>query len=414
MTWWMPGSPVKDKDAIICDGAVRAGKTLPMSLSFVVWAMETFDDQNFGMAGKSIGALRRNVIIPLKKVLRGRGYKVKERRSTENYLEIVWRGRVNYFYLLGGKDERSQDFIQGITLAGMLFDEVALMPESFVNQATARCSVEGSKLWFNCNPEGPYHWFKIDWLDKVQDKNAVHLHFTMDDNLSLSDNVRQRYRRMYSGIFYKRFVLGLWVLAEGVIYDLWSEEDHIIDKWPAQPREYYVSIDYGTNNPATFGLYAVAGRVAWKEREYYYDSKQAGRQKTDAEYSQDLKEFLGGIKPRSIIIDPSALSFKTQLKRDGFYGIKDADNSVLDGIRTQATMLQTGRYKVMRSCKETIREYSSYIWDTGARSRGEDKPLKQNDHTKDEERYFLHTIYGKQMLVNPSYASLLRGAKVYG
>jgi len=414
MTWWMPGSPVADKDAIICDGAVRAGKTLPMSLSFVVWAMENFDDQNFGMAGKSIGALRRNVVIPLKKVLKGRGYKVKERRSTENYLEISWKGRVNYFYLFGGKDERSQDFIQGITLAGMLFDEVALMPESFVNQATARCSVEGAKLWFNCNPDGPYHWFNIEWLGKLTIKNAVHLHFTMDDNLSLSPKVKERYRRMYTGLFYKRYILGLWVLAEGVIYDMWNEEAHVIDRQPTQPRVYYVSIDYGTNNPTAFGLYATAGNIAWKEREYYYDSNKAGRQKTDAEYSQDLKSFLGDIKPRSIIIDPSALSFKTQLARDGFSGVKDADNSVLDGIRTQATMLQTGRYKVMRSCKETVREYSSYVWDTKAQARGEDKPLKQNDHTKDEERYFLHTIFGKQTPIKSSHASLLRGASVYG
>ena len=413
MTWWMPGSPVRDKDAIICDGAVRSGKTLPMSLSFVVWAMEGFDDQNFGMSGKSIGALRRNVVIPLKKVLNGRGYKVKERRSTENYLEISRKGRVNYFYLFGGKDERSQDFIQGITLAGMLFDEVALMPESFVNQATARCSVEGAKLWFNCNPDGPYHWFNLEWLGKLEIKNAVHLHFTMDDNLSLSEKVKERYRRMYTGLFYKRYILGLWVLAEGVIYDMWDEAVHIIDIQPTQPRDYYISIDYGTNNPTSFGLYAVSGGLAWKEREYYYDSNRTGRQKTDAEYSQGLKEFIGDIRPRKIIVDPSALSFKTQLAKDGFYNIQDADNSVLDGIRTQSTMLQTGRYKVMRCCKETIREYGSYAWDAKAQARGEDKPLKQDDHCKDEERYFLFSVFGSQEPSNPLATGVLRGLKVY-
>lgn len=414
MTWWMPGSPVADKDAIICDGAVRAGKTLPMSLSFVVWAMETFDGQNLGMAGKSIGALRRNVIIPLKKVLKGRGYKAKERRSSENYLEITWKGRVNCFYLFGGKDERSQDFIQGITLAGMYFDEVALMPESFVNQATARCSIDGAKFWFNCNPKGPYHWFKVNWIDKLKEKNAIRLHFTMDDNLSLSERVRERYRRMYSGLFYDRYVLGFWVMGEGVVYDMWDEGVHIIDSQPTQPRDYYVSIDYGTNNPTAFGLYAVAGMMAWKEREYYYDSKQVGRQKTDAEYSQDLKNFLGDIKPRRIIVDPSALSFKAQLSKDGFYNLQDADNSVLDGIRTQATMLQTGYYKVMRCCTETIKEYSSYVWDPKAQDRGEDKPLKQNDHCKDEERYFLHTIFGGHSLLDPLATGVLRGVKLYG
>ena len=165
LTWWMPESPVSFNDGIIADGAIRSGKTLSMSLSYVIWAMQTFDGQNFGMCGKTIGSFRRNVVFWLKLMLKSRGYAVTDQRS-ENLIIITKGNKVNYFYIFGGKDERSQDLIQGITLAGCFFDEVALMPESFVNQATGRCSVDGSKFWFNCNPDGPYHWFKQNWIDK--------------------------------------------------------------------------------------------------------------------------------------------------------------------------------------------------------------------------------------------------------
>lgn len=165
LTWWCEGSPVHDKDGIIADGAIRSGKTISMSLSFAMWAMSTFNGQNFAMCGKTIGSFRRNVLFWLKLMLRSRGYSITDHRA-DNLLTIRKKGKENYFYIFGGKDERSQDLIQGITLAGVFFDEVALMPESFVNQATGRCSVKGSKFWFNCNPDGPYHWFKLNWIDK--------------------------------------------------------------------------------------------------------------------------------------------------------------------------------------------------------------------------------------------------------
>jgi len=393
MTWWMPGSPVANKDAIICDGAVRAGKSLPMSLSYVIWAMESFNGENLGMAGKTIGALRRNVIQPLKRVLKGRGYKLKDHRA-ENYLEIIWKGRVNYFYLFGGKDERSQDLIQGITLAGMFFDEVALMPESFVNQATARCSVEGAKLWFNCNPEGPYHWFKLNWLERLKEKNAVHLHFTMDDNLSLSVKVRERYRRLYSGVFYKRFILGLWVLAEGVIYDMWDDHIHAVDVIPEKFNRYLLGVDYATGNPTAFILFGQAGQKLYIIDEYYWDSAKTGRQKTDSEYSHDLRQFVKDRHPQAICIDPSAKSFILQLRRDGVSGIKTADNSVLDGIRNVANHLTGGRLFVYRkNCPNFLKEVSSYVWDPKAQERGEDKPVKANDHALDATRYVIQTMF---------------------
>ena len=397
LTWWMPESPHHDKDAIICDGSVRAGKTSSMSFSYVVWAMETFDGQQFGMSGKTIGALRRNVIGPLKQMLFSRGYHVEDRRA-DNLLIVRRGGKENYFFLFGGKDERSQDLIQGITLAGMFFDEVALMPQSFVNQATARCSVDGSKLWFNCNPAGPYHWFKLEWLDQLEQKNALHLHFTMDDNPSLSERVKERYRRMYSGVFYRRYILGLWVMAEGLIYDMFDPEvcgKHVVPTEPRPYTQYYVSCDYGTQNPMAFGLWGLHDGVWYKVKEYHYDGRAKGKQKTDEEYYADLVQFLGDIRPRAIIVDPSAASFIATIRKHGKYTVMKAVNDVLDGIRNVATALVQGMIKYNDCCKETFREFASYVWDEKAAERGEDKPVKQNDHQLDGDRYFVHTVLFK-------------------
>lgn len=223
LTWWLPESPVQDKNGIIADGAIRSGKTVSMALSYVMWSMETFSGENFGMAGKTIGAFRRNVLRPLKLMLFARGYRFKDHRA-DNMLEVSRNGVTNYYYIFGGKDERSQDLVQGITLAGFFFDEVALMPESFVNQATARCSVEGSKWWFNCNPDRPRHWFKVNWIDKADDKDLIYIHFTMDDNLSLSEAIKERYRRQFVGVFFKRFIKGLWVGAEGLVHPQFADE----------------------------------------------------------------------------------------------------------------------------------------------------------------------------------------------
>jgi len=397
LTWWLPNSPVHDKDMIIADGSVRSGKTISMSLSYVQWSMDLFDSENFGMSGKTIGSFRRNVLAPLKRMLKALKYRVKDHRA-DNMIEISRGGKTNFYYIFGGKDERSQDLIQGITLAGMLFDEVALMPESFVNQATARCSVNGAKLWFNCNPEGPYHWFNAEYIEKADEKNAVYLHFTMDDNLSLSDPVKNRYKRMYSGIFYKRYILGLWVMAAGAIYDMFDAAKHVISELPKSFDRLWVSSDYGTSNATVFLLQGRVGNKYYTIREYYYDSKKVGKQKTDAEYSSDLKQFLAdaksiiGIRRVPIIVDPSAASFITQLRKDGF-NVKEADNSVLDGIRYVASLLSDLRYFIYKSCINTIKEKSAYIWDEKAQhSRGEDKPIKQNDHASDAERYGLYTI----------------------
>lgn len=308
LTWWCESSPVKNKEGIIADGAIRSGKTLCMSLSYVLWAMSTFNQQNFGMAGKTIGSFRRNVLFWLKLMLKSRGYTVVDHRSDN--LIVVSKGNVqNFFYIFGGKDERSQDLIQGITLAGMFFDEVALMPESFVNQATGRCSVTGSKYWFNCNPDGPRHWFKVNWIDKCDQKNILYLHFTMDDNLSLSEAIKKRYRSVYVGVFFKRYILGLWCVAEGLVYQMFDEEKHVAHEHMTGAKEYIVSIDYGTVNPFSAGLWAFNGRTAQREAEVYYNSRETGKRVDDEAYYKMLKELIGDRKVYCIIIDPSAASF---------------------------------------------------------------------------------------------------------
>lgn len=392
LTWWLPNSPVSEKEGIIADGAIRSGKTLSMSLSYVMWAMETFKGQNFGMCGKTIGSFRRNVLFWLKLMLRSRGYGVADHRA-DNLVVVTKGNKTNLFYIFGGKDERSQDLIQGITLAGCFFDEVALMPESFVNQATGRCSVDDSKYWFNCNPDGPHHWFKINWIDKQIEKNLLYLHFTMDDNLSLSEKIKARYRSMYSGVFFQRYIKGLWVVAEGIIYDMFDKAKHTLQSITDLLKDtYYVSVDYGTQNATVFLLWCKNADGKWVcMKEYYYSGRDEDSQKTDSEYADDLKEFLGIIKPKAIVIDPSAASFIAELRKRG-YQIKKANNDVLDGIRYVAMLLNQEKIVFSAQCVNTIKEFSSYIWDTKATERGEDKPVKQHDHAMDAVRYFCYTI----------------------
>lgn len=388
LNWWCRSSPVRDYNGIIADGAIRSGKSVAMSLGFVIWAMSEFEACNFAMCGKTIGSFRRNVLFWLKLMLRSRGYSVSEQR-TENLVVVRRENIENYFYVFGGKDERSQDLIQGITLAGVFFDEVALMPESFVNQATGRCSVDGSKLWFNCNPGSPAHWFKTGWIDKREDKRLLYLHFTMDDNLSLSEDIKARYRSQYSGVFYQRYILGLWTVAEGLVYDMFDRKKHVIDKLPQlSPKNSYVACDFGTQNATVFLLIQKqADADCWiVTREYYYSGREQKRQKTVGEYVADLKAWLNGLKPERVIVDPSALPLITELRKNGFTQTP-ANNDVLSGILDVQTMLQTGRLKIYKDCKHTLEEFGVYAWDPDK----DDTVLKVNDHCMDAIRYFVRT-----------------------
>lgn len=404
LTWWLPNSPVHDKDGIIADGAIRSGKTLSMSLSFVIWAMETFTQQNLGMCGKTIGSFRRNVLFWLKLMLRSRGYKVKDHRADN--LVIVSKGDIsNYFYIFGGKDERSQDLIQGITLAGCFFDEVALMPESFVNQAVGRCSVDGSKFWFNCNPDNPKHWFKINWIDKIEEKKLLYLHFTMDDNLSLSEKIKERYRSMFSGVFFKRFILGLWVAAEGVIYAQFANDP---DKWlisfkdEEEKKKYCkdidfisIGVDFGGNRSLTTFV-ATAVHRNFSKLTALKDHHIKG-QKGDIDSDKVNSEFIGfyqrlqveypGVYIEYCFADSEAQYLINSLKKAcAKAGIPvkigdSAKNEIVQRIYCANTLLNMMRLFVHQDCTLLIDGLQSAVWDAKAAEQGKD--VRLDDFTSD-------------------------------
>ena len=384
-TWWNRPK-FKDREAIICDGAVRSGKTVCMADGFILWSMSRFNGQTFGICGKTIASLRRNIIMHLPGWLGGLDLQIEEKRS-DNKLIVRYKDRYNTYFLFGGQDESSYMLIQGITLAGVLLDEVALMPRSFVDQACARCSVSGSKLWFNCNPHGPEHWFYKEWILKCKEKNALHIHFTMSDNYALDPAIKKRYEMMYSGVFYRRYILGEWCLAEGLVYQF-DKELHTTEEVP-EVGMWYISCDYGTLNPFSAGLWNVANGKAVRVAEYYYSGRSQSVMKTDEEYYQELEKLAGGRDIQCVIVDPSAASFIATIRQHGRFSVRKARNEVLPGIRLTAAMLQAGVIKIGTSCKDAIREFGLYRW----KEDGEvDVPIKENDHAMDDIRYFCSTV----------------------
>lgn len=395
MLWWKtPG--LSNKNGIISDGSIRSGKTVSMTIGFVLWAMTNFESCNFAICGKTIEALRRNVVKNIPVWLRGI-FRFQEKR-TENLLIITIGKRQNYFYLFGGRDESSYQLIQGITLAGVLFDEVALMPRSFVEQALGRCSVEGSKFWFNCNPESPRHWFYKEWVLNCETRGIIHLHFTMADNPGLSEDIKARYWSMYTGTFFQRYILGLWVMAEGLIYDMFSHQDNVYQAGQAPVDLHwtghrYIAVDYGTTNPMRFlEIWDYKGTI-YIEKEYNWDSRQEKRQKTDSEYAEDFLRFIGTEEklPAAVYIDPSAASFIAELESRGIFVIQ-AENDVPDGIRKTASLIKRRLIKISLRCQAIIDEMGTYSWDEKAAMRGEEKPIKTADHSLDALRYFVNSL----------------------
>ena len=390
LTWWRPGSPDRDRQAIICDGAVRSGKTLCTGLSFFCWAMSCFQNRNFALCGRTIQSVRRNLLSELLPLLERMGFRCQQQVS-KNLLLVRLGGRKNRFYLFGGKDEGSAALIQGITLAGALLDEAALMPRSFVEQAAARCSVPGGRLWFSCNPESPAHWFYQEWILKAEEKNVLRLQFTMADNPGLTPETLERYQTMFQGAFYRRFVLGEWVAAEGRVYDFFDES--YVGQAPQGLTDWHVSCDYGTVNPTSMGLWGRKGQVWYRVAEYYYDARSLRRQRTDEEHADALEELAGGREIQSVVVDPSAASFIQTLRRRG-WRVRRADNRVLSGIRLTARLLKAGRLVICRECGNAIREFSLYRWED--QGDGEDRVKKEHDHAMDEIRYFAATVAARE------------------
>lgn len=397
LEWWTDSSPYKDKDGIICDGSIRSGKTTVMSFSFVMWAMSRFSGENFALCGKTIQSLRRNVIKQLKLMLKSRGYTVIEHRS-ENSMTII-RGDVeNEFYLFGGKDESSQDLIQGITLAGVFFDEVALMPESFVNQATGRCSVEGSKFWFNCNPEGPEHYINTEWIGKLTEKNMIRIHFTMRDNPSLAVNIIERYERMYKGVFYDRFILGLWVLASGIIFRYFAEDDkpYLFDdtdifdsrgKLKVAFSKIIMGIDFGGNgSKTTFCLMGYMNR--YRDFRLLEEDGLPLTEDIDAKAICDkfIEFYRMAIKKYGRVdwIFPDSASttminsLRTAAREAGLpsRNIKGCrKNEVSDRPKTIDLLFNTGRLKINRRCVQVRKAIAQLRWDEKKPDIPEDKNI---------------------------------------
>ena len=383
--------PYSRYDALICDGAVRSGKTSIMMWAFVRWAMENFSGQRFGVCGRTVDSCTKNIIVPFTAMsLAKERYIIRWRRG-DKVMEVRRGAVTNYFEVFGGKDEASYTLIQGRTLAGVLLDEVVLMPRSFVEQALTRCSVDGAKLWFSCNPGSPQHWFYTEWIQRNKERNALYLHFEMTDNPGLSEKTLERYQNMFTGVFYDRYIRGLWVLAEGLVYDF--GEENIVDDVP-ESGEYYISCDYGTLNPFSAGLWCWDGKTATRIREYYYSGREEHRNKTDEEYYTELEKLVGELPVISVIVDPSAASFIEVIKRHGKFKVRKAVNDVLPGIATTARYLRSGALKIHRSCKDAIREFGLYRWDEKST---EDRPIKENDHAMDDTRYFAMTVLRRKV-----------------
>lgn len=405
-TWWMPDlSPHSEKDIIICDGAVRSGKTMVGSMSYILWMMYQFNYQNFGLAGKSLDSLRRNLWVPIQQWFSDVGIKVVRLRDTSNgyilkYSYISINGdtiyKENYLYLFGGKDEGSAAFVQGLTAAGFFFDEVALMPESFVNQSIARCSVEGSKIWFNCNPQGPYHWFKLNWIDKLHTRNALRLHFAMTDNPSLSDRTLERYIHTWEGVFYQRFVLGEWVAAEGTIYGGFADntEDYLIDdvnEYLSSNNKHLVAtfagVDWGHSGSAN--TIVAVGLTSGAEELIVLDEWYSEEDLDPVQLYKHLTSFIKRTTEKHGYMRVFADSAELMLVRglsnaSAKLGLKASipktgciKHQIVDRIILENTLFAQHRIKIPRKCTHLITAFQTALWD----SKKKQKDVRLDDGT---------------------------------
>lgn len=347
------------------------------------------------MTGKTNGSLKRNVVNRMIELL---GDEMKYTYEDGTRIIKLWGHTI---YCIGANDERAEQKIRGGTFSGAYGDEITLWPESYFQMLMSRLSVAGAQLFGTTNPDNPNHWFKKNYLDD-KELNIKLFHWPLEDNVFLPLDYIDNLKKEYKGLWYKRFILGEWCVAEGAVYDFFDEKIHTGSMFP-EAESYYVAVDYGIGNPTSFGLYGVnrhSTPKVWRIKGYYWDSRKENRQKTDGDYSKDMKDFLGDIRPNAIIVDPSAASLKVQLTRDHGYVVKDAENDVLEGIKTTSRMLQEGQFMISRdpSNQPLIDELYGYMWDDKAAARGEDKPIKDKDHATDEMRYMIYTMFKPKRL----------------
>ena len=383
--------PFSKYQSLICYGSIRAGKTSLMTVAFVDWMMREYDRQHFILLGHTVGSAVRNVIDPYMATTYANERYSMHYASSGGLLTVRHGGRENYIHVFGADNSRSFQKIQGMTAAGLLVDEVTLCDRSAVEQAMARCSVEGSLYWFNCNPDSPRHWFHEEWVLRAGEMNALCLHFTLDDNPGLSQEVIERYQRQYHGVFHDRYIKGLWVVAEGLVYQF-DDDSHLCSQEEAYGDgrgRWFVSCDYGITNPFAALLWRVTPDCAYLVDEYYFDSRREGRRKTDAEHYESLERLCLGKPVESIVIDPSASSMKEEIWRRGRFDVLDATNNVLEGVAVCDQMLHGGSMRISRSCASTVGELGLYRWDD---KKAQDSVIKEHDHAMDAMRYMANTV----------------------
>ena len=362
-----------DYDAIICDGSVRSGKTSVLSISFILWAMSKFNNQNFCISSKTISSAERNIVKPILNIkYMHQNFNIKYTKRTL----VITRGNViNYFYLFGGQDESSYQAVQGITLAGALLDEVVLMPESFVNQTLARCSVSGSKFWFSCNPENPNHWFYNNWVLDHENKNAKYLHFTMDDNPSLTQDIKDRYNSMYSGVFYDRYILGQWVRAEGVIYKEFADniENYLIDDVNNEDIIIInVGVDFGGNKSAH--AFVATGVTAGLKKVIVLETKRITELINPTQLDNYFADFC------DMVYTKYNKAFNTRCD--------NADPVLIRGLKTKAFERRL-RTNIKNALKKPIKDRIDLV----VRLIGEKKLFLLRDSTKDLQKGLREAIW---------------------
>lgn len=358
----------------IFEGSVRAGKSFIALMRWICFCAEG-PQGNLIICGRTDKTIKRNIIDPLQDLL-GSACKYFSGKG-----EVKLYGRT--MFVVGANDDRAEAKIRGSEFAGALLDEGTLLPESFFKMLLSRLSKEGAQLFCSTNPDSPYHWIKKDFIDRQHELDLKVFKFSIYDNPVLSKKYIEDLSKEYQGLWKRRYINGEWVVADGAVYDFFNEDIHVIEEPNATADYYIVGIDYGTTNPCVFTLigYNPANYPnMWLEREYYYDSAKELRQKSDYDYALDLIDFIRGFNVKQIYIDPSATSFKQELKRNGVRKVKDAENDVLAGIRFQSQLLTNGTYKICSQCVQSIREYSNYLWDAKASEKGLDRPLKKFDH----------------------------------
>jgi len=392
----------------IWEGAVRSGKTISSIVRWMQYCRQAPPHYTLLMVGKTLDSLKRNIIDVIISMVGPANAQFKFGTREFNFF-----GRV--IYTVGANDERSQEKIRGITLGGAYCDEITLYPESFFRMLRTRLSMPGSKMFCTTNPDSPMHWCKVDYIDRAAEGVCKVFSFNIEDNPSLEEDYKEQLKLEFTGLWYDRFILGKWVQAEGSIYDMWDTKQHCMfcndflkKKKKKQFKYYVVGIDYGTSNPTAF---LMIGYDEWDGpkyvvKEYYYKggstagtgaTRQSLPQKTDAEYRADLHKFIAGYPVTAIVLDPAAASLKIELRKSGLI-TRDADNSVLDGIRYVGSLLHQGNLFVDHSCKNLAREFSAYVWNPKKQEKGLDEPKKENDHALDALRYALYTIFGQGRL----------------